>query len=181
MRVAYSWIVILSALLVIEPANAAEDQQKTFYVGPYFLGMTAASARKIGLENCKPFGKKLTQCDAANTGYSNQKYFNIYFTNNSNRIERIEASSVGSLESGKSYLAVPECTTGLSANNGCFLKPERVLSWTLHMNLGKRPGDVYQSLQITAEVNPKKVNDFLRSQRSKDAGRNEARIIQYGK
>lgn len=155
-------------------------------VGPYYLGMSAAEARKAGIVDCKPWGGS-TKCAATYGPLKDRTGFILLLDNKVQTVKSIELKTEVQLGKPdthadfKPMVDVPACPAGFSDRNSCYYPPDKLITKETSSYMSSKRFDGYFRTTITAEVNRAKVVDFLREKRKKDRGNHNAGLIQYGK
>jgi len=175
-------LILAIALLGLTGSVYAEK----ISIGPYYLGMSAPEARKVGIADCRPWGD-LTRCAATYGPLKDNTGFILLLDNKSQIVKSIELQtelrhSKPELRTDfKPAIDVPECPAGSRDRNSCYYPPDKLISKETSSYLSSKTFDGYLRTTITAEVNRAKVADFLRAKRKEDEDKRKTRLIQYGK
>lgn len=80
--------VLTSAGAGAAPPTSPKDG--TFWVGPYYLGMSAGEARAVGITACQPFGSSSVKCKATYGPIDGVDTFTVVIGERTGKVEEIE-------------------------------------------------------------------------------------------
>lgn len=179
---------LTTALVLTLPGLSFNAIAEKVSVGPYYLGMPAAEARKFGLGNCKPWASK-TKCDATYGPLENHSSFTL-LVDRAQTVVMIELktelvySKVRSQTETTSYkpkIDVPQCPKGFYDSYSCYYPPDKLLTKQQSVYSSYKTLDGYHRTTITAEVNRAKLVEFLRVKKNEANAYRRAQKVQYGK